>query len=1016
MRQKILFALLFLSAGIWAQEVDIKGVIQDATTGEALIGVNVIVLPITDANKGTITDYDGSFQLTGVPLGSELQFSYIGYSTQTLVVGSDAFLIVEMGEDAQSLEEVVVIGYGTQKKRDVTGAVSIIDAETIDELKPIKVEQALQGTTAGVNVTTQSGSPGGDLDIRIRGVATNGENKPLVIIDGYQGDINTLNPNDIESITVLKDAQAAVYGTIGANGVILITTKSGKKNQAPQLSYNVYFGQQETTRELPLLNATEYALLLNESYAAGGQSLPFPDASRLGRGTNWQDEVFSTAPLMSHDMTVSGGSDRVTYSLSGSHLEQEGIVGGDKSSFHRNTARLALGIDLTEKLKLTTNAIYTYIDRDALNENDLGSPLFNALNALPTLPVYDDGDEFTLVPNTPGLGIEVVNPLAQIANTFNDYDLNKINGQLSLDWQVLSPLKLTARVGFNRSLSKSKTFAREISYGGKVFDVTRSRVDQDRINDNNYTVDLFATYTNNFSDAHNLTLTFGSTIFKEFGDGLYATGFDVPNNDWEFADISLATGTSPEGARDVDSYAYDERRMSFFGRAQYDFMGKYLLSAMLRRDASTKFGPENRVGYFPSFTAGWIISDETFFNDAGNWNFAKLRFSYGILGNDQIDNNLYIGSLGGEGAYVFDGVIVNGTAIGTLPNPALQWEEAKKLDVGFDLGLFDYKVNITADYFVNTRDNLLIPNIPVSGITGTSAPGAASPTVNAGSVRNQGLEFAIGYQKRFDNGLKVNFNYNVATLDNEVLEVNNGTGFIESGDFGIGQLAPARMEVGQPIGYFYGYVTDGIFQNASEVEAHASQVALGAEAQAGDLRFKDLNGDGIIDPADRTNIGDPIPDYTMGLNLSFEYKRFDLLAYTFASIGNDMVRNYERSLSDVNRLDYYLNRWAGEGTSNEVPRVTTAATSNLVFSDFYIEDASFIRLQNLQLGYTFPLGFSANKESNLRIYVSVNNLITHTEYRGYDPAASSGAPIGGGIDYGFYPIPKIYMIGANLNL
>jgi len=1007
---------LFLSSSLWAQEYDISGTVQDAATGDPLIGVNVLVVDAADGTKGTITDFEGKFTLQAVPKGSELQFSYIGYQRTLLKVKSGEPLVVEMLEDAQSLDEVVVIGYGTQKKRDVTGAVSIVDSKTIDELKPIKVEQALQGTTPGVNVTTQSGSPGAGLNIRIRGVSTNGQNAPLVIIDGYQGDLNTLNPNDIESITVLKDAQAAVYGTIGANGVVLVTTKSGQKNRAPQLSYNTYFGQQETTRELPMLNATEYALLLNEAYAAGGQDLPFSNASGLDFGTDWQGEVFESAPIMSHDLTVSGGSDRVTYSFSGSHLEQEGIVGGGKSGFRRSTARLSVGIDLTERLKFTTNAIYSYIDRDALNENGLGSVLFNALNAPPTLPVRNDGGAFSLVPNTPGLGIEVINPLAQIANTFNDFDQNKLNGMASLDYELIDGLTLTGRVGFNRSSSMGRTFNKEIDYGGKVFDVQRSSVNQNEINDNNYSIDLFATYERNFAGVHQLTLTGGSTIFKETGNGLFATGFDVPNNDWAFADIALANGTSPEGARDVGSYAYDERRLSYFARAQYDFDGKYLLSAMLRRDASTKFGPENRVAYFPSFTAGWVASDENFFNPDGRWNFAKLRLSYGVLGNDQIVNNGYIGTLSGEATYVFDGALTNGTAIGALPNPALQWEEAKKFNGGIDLGFFDYKINITADYFINTRDNLLISNIPVSGITGTAAPGGASPTVNAGSVRNQGLEFSIGYQKLFDNDLKINFNYNVTTLSNEVLEVNNGTGFIEGGSFGVGQLPPARMEVGQPIGYFYGYVTDGIFQNASEVEAHPSQAALGAEAQPGDLRFVDLNGDGVIDTDDRANIGNPIPDYTMGLNLNFKFRGFDALVYTFASIGNDMVRNYERALSDVNRLDYYLNRWTGEGTSNEVPRVTTAATSNLVFSDFFVEDASFVRIQNVQLGYTFPLRFSANKNASLRVYASANNLLTFSDYRGYDPAASSGAPIGGGIDFGFYPIPRIYMIGANLNL
>ncbi|SEQ79923.1 SusC/RagA family TonB-linked outer membrane protein [Neolewinella agarilytica] len=1019
MRHYIFLLTLLLGwGGLSAQTITVKGTVTDASTGETLIGASVIVIRSdSDAStSGTVTDFDGSYVIENVPAGSSLRFSYTGFETTEREIGTSGIVDVALGADVQALEEVVVIGYGTQQKRNVTGSVVTVDNETIDDLRPVKIEQALQGTVAGVNVTTQSGAPGAGLNIRIRGVSTNGQNAPLVIIDGYQGDLSTVNPTDIASITVLKDAQAAVYGTVGANGVILVTTKTGNKNSPTQVSYNTFFGIQETSKTLNMLNATEYGLLLNESYAAGGQALPYPDASTLGRGTDWQNEVFGTAPMLSHDVTVSGGSDRTTYSISGSHLNQEGIIGGEKSNFTRNTARLSLGVDLSDKLKLTTNAIFTNIDRDALSENGLGAVLFNALNAPPTLPVFDETGEPSLVPNTPGLGIEVINPVAQIANTFNDYDLNKLNGQVSLDWKALPGLTLTSRVGFNTSNSEGRTFSKLINYGGKVFDVTRSSVSQNAINDNNYSLDLFGTYQRTLADKHNFTATAGTTVFRELGNGLFATGFDVPNNDWEFADISLATGTSPEGARDVGSYSYDERRLSYFGRVQYDFQERYFLTAMLRRDASTKFGPENRAAFFPSFTAGWIASDESFFGDEGPVDLLKFRVSYGILGNDQIINNGYIGTLSGEATYVFDGILVNGTAIGALPNPSLQWEEAKKFNVGFDLALLDYKLNITADYFINTRDNLLISNIPVSGIVGTSAPGGAAPTVNAGAVQNKGLELAISYQQRFNKDWKLNVSYNLTTLNNEVLEVNNGTGFIEGGAFGVGQLAPSRMEVGQPIGYFFGYQTDGIFQNASEIEAHPSQIALGADAQPGDIRFVDTNNDGVIDPNDRTNIGDPIADMTMGFNFQLEYKRFDLLTYAFASLGGDIVRNYERALSDVNRLDYYLDRWTGAGTSSEVPRVTTAATANGVFSDFFVEDASFLRLQSVQLGYTLPFKAGAKRSSSLRLYVSGNNLLTLSNYKGFDPGASSGAPIGGGIDYGFYPIARTILFGANLTL
>lgn len=1014
--KKIFFSVFFAFFAIntYAQEFTISGVVTSKQDGLPLPTVSVV---IKNTTKGTVTDFDGNYTINNVLKGETLVFSYLGFETKEIVVNDGNNIDVALTENIESLSEVVVIGYGSLKKREVTGAVSTVSSEVLEEIKPIKVEQALQGTVSGVNVTQQGGAPGAGLDIRIRGISTNGANGPLVIIDGYQGSLDILNPNDIETITVLKDAQAAIYGTVGANGVVLITTKQGRKNSAPKVSINSYTGFQETTRKLPLLNATEYALLLNESYAAGGQAIPYPNVTGLGVGTDWQDEVFNEAvPIVNHDFNVSGGSEKITYSFSGSHLYQQGIIGPKKTDFRRNTARLSLGADLSDKIKVNANVIYTYLDRDAINDSGLGSVLFNAINAPATLSPYQSNGEFSLVPNTAGLGIEIINPLAQIDNTFNDYDLKKLNGTVSVDYNIHKKVKLTSRIGFNTSNSEGKTFAKEVDYGGKVFDVQRSSVSQNAINDNNYSLDIFGTYNDIFADNHKVTLTLGTTIFKEFGNGLFATGYDVPNNDWGFADIALAEGTSDEGVRDVGSYAYDERRLSYFGRLQYDFKGKYLFSAMLRRDSSTKFGPNNRTAYFPSVTAGWVISDEGFMENTNFIDFLKLRASYGVLGNDQIGNNGYTSLLDGEATYIFGGALVNGQAIGVLANPDLQWEEAKKLDVGLDLKFLKEKLNVTADYFINKRDNLLIQNIATSGITGTAAPGSGSPTVNAGEVENRGFELALGYSDKLSDNFKFNVNYNLTTLKNKVLEVNNSTGYLEGGAFGVGQPAPSRMEVGLPIGYFYGFQTNGIFQNQAEVDAHPSQSALGAEAAPGDIRFVDVNGDGVIDFDDRTNLGDPIPDVTMGLNLSLDYKNFDFKMYTFASIGNDMVRNYERTLSDVNRLNYVLDRWTGEGTSNTVPRVTTAATSNNVFSDYFVEDASFVRIQNIQLGYSLPsqvldkLGMS-----KIRLYTAVNNLYTFTKYKGYDPGASNGAPIGGGIDYGFYPIPRTYILGLNLN-
>jgi TonB-linked SusC/RagA family outer membrane protein len=1009
----LLILFLFLSSFGFAQGVEVGGVVKEAISGLPIPGVNI---QVKNGTASAATDMDGRFSLKKVSSGSILVFSYIGYKNfEYKVVSSNAVLSISLQEDSKVLNEVVVIGYGSQKKKEVTGAVSIVDSKTLDALKPVRIEQALQGTVSGVNVTSQSGSPGAALDIRIRGIATNGDAKPLTIIDGYIGELGLLNPNDVETITVLKDAQAAIYGSAAANGVILVTTKMGKKNSKGKISYNTYTGFQETSRTLPTLNATEYALLLNESYANSGSAIPYPNVSTLGRGTNWQKETLSTGvPIISHDLTFSGGSDKITYSVSGSHLDQEGIVGKAKSGFLRNTARVSLAADVNDKIKLKTNVIYTYFDRKTLPENGNASVLLNAVNAPSNLSPYDSTGSFTVFPGG-SLGNEMINPLAQIDNTYNDFNFKQLSGNFGLDYKLTSAFVVSSTIGFKTANSEGKSFSPILNYGsGKVFNTTRSSVSQNAVNDNNYSFDLYATYTKTIASNHKFVGVVGNTIFKEYGNGLFATGFDVPNNSWDNADIALAQGAPLVGTLAVGSYVYDERRLSYFGRVQYDYKGKYLLSGMIRRDASTKFGPGNKVGYFPSLTAGWIISDEGFFGESSTVNFLKLRGSYGIVGNDAIPNNGYISQLTGSGTYVFDGVIVRGRATGQIPNPNLKWEEAKKFDVGLDMTLFNNKLTLVADYFIDTRTDLLIPNIPVSGISGGQAPGASNPTINAGTVRNEGIEFSANFSNKFSDDLNMSLGYNVTVLRNNVTYM--GTPFIEGGSFGIGQQAPSRMQVGHSIGYFYGLKTNGVFQNQQEVNAAPSQSALGVAASPGDIRYVDVNGDGKIDFNDRTDIGSPIPTATMGFNMQFNYKALDFSMYTFASLGNNMVRNYESIAPDANRLNYVLGRWTGEGTSNSVPRVTTAATTNKLFSDHFVEDASYIRIQNIQLGYSLnPDVIDKVGITKLRLYAGVNNLYTFTKYKGFDPGASNGAPIGGGIDYGFYPIPRTYMLGLNIN-
>ncbi|MFD0977128.1 SusC/RagA family TonB-linked outer membrane protein [Salinimicrobium gaetbulicola] len=999
----LLIALFGGFLSLHAQTISVEGNVTDESS-MPLLGVNVLV---KDQAKGTVTDFDGNFSLE-VSAGDVLQFSYVGFEPREIVVKDNTFLNVVLQTDSESLAEVVVIGYGTQQRKDITGSVSVVSEDVFEELNPIKVEQALQGTAAGVNVLPSSGSPGAGISINIRGIASNSVNEPLVLIDGYQGDLNTLNPNDIASISILKDAQAAIYGIAGANGVVLVTTKTGKKNTAPTVKYDTYMGIQETTRKIPLLNATEYALILNEAYANNGEELPYPDVSALGKGTNFQDEVFDTAPLYSHFLSLSGGTEKITYSVGGSHLFQEGIVGSDKSDFTRSTGRFSIGVEFFEDLNFTANSVFTDLNRRSLNENGLGSVLFNALNIAPTFGINDEDTEGIL-------GNEIINPLSQIENTFNDYNLKRLNGTFALEYNPIEELTFTSRFGYSLANSKGKTFFPIIEYGpGKVFNNARSQVNQNRINDNSYTFDLFGTYEDTFDEAHHVTLTGGTTVIRTYGDGLSTTGFDVPNNSWDFADISLARGASD--AQTSGGYVYDIRKLSFFGRLQYDYKGKYLVSGMLRRDSSNNFSPSNRVGYFPSVTGGWVVSEESFLQNSDVIEFLKFRASYGTLGNDNTGGSRYYRSLlSGEATYVLDGKLINGTALGTIANPNAQWEEAEKTNIGMDLRLWNNMIDISADVFREDRNSLLISGIPVSGIFGGGAPGSGAPTINAGTTRNQGVEFAIKYSQVVSDDLDFNISYNAMFLDNEVIEV-RGTEFLPGGQFSVGQPQPSRFEEGFPVGYFYGYKTDGIFQTPEEVAAHPSQTALGAVSAPGDLRYVDINGDGVINTEDRTNIGDPIPTATMGLNLNVNYGPVDLVAYTFASIGNDMVRNYERAQPNVNRPAFILDRWTGPGTSNTVPRVTTGATTNLAFSDYYVEDASFARIQTVQLGYSLPGDVLEKIGMNrLRVYAAVNNLYTFTEYKGFDPSATGGAAIGGGIDYGFYPLPRIYQVGLNLN-
>lgn len=1025
MRTLVLAALLLVSAISFAQ-ITVRGKVIDES-GQALPGVNILVKNSTD---GTVTDGSGVFVLPNIPADATLLVSFIGYTTQEIRVSSRTELEVQMQPDVMSLNEIIVVGYGTSTVKELTGSVSSVRGSEVVALNPVRIDQAIQGRAAGVQITANSGSPGGSLNIRIRGLSTNGDNTPLVIVDGiiYPAEgLNALNPSDVESIDILKDASAAIYGVRGANGVIFITTKQGKRNSKPTFEFNGYYGIQETAKKIGVLNATEYAVLKNEAFAAGGQNPPFPNTN-LGTGTDWQNEIFQRAPMQNYNLSISGGSEKSNYSIGGSYLDQEGIVGGSKASYKRYNARINFTTELAPKVTLQSVLLYTHEQRKALPENGIGSVLYNTINASPIASVYTNG-RFTYLDEVNDL----INPVAQIENTFNLAKVNKIAGKEEVSYKINSNFEVAGRAGYGFAIVDDKAFSPLVYYGlGKAqntasnenldpflseitsgtFIPVYNNVYEARTTYFDFNLEAFLNYNRTFNDVHKIKSTLGTAYTGDEASSLSGVAYNVPYNSWDFADIAVTDPTYlPNNA---GSWQTRSRLLSYFLRAEYGYQDKYLISAVIRRDASSRFGENNRFGYFPSFSAAWVTSQESFFNSS-LIEFMKVRLSHGVIGNDRIGNFRYRALLNGEGVYPFNDQLINGVAIGAFGNQDLKWETTQQTDIGVDLGLFNDKVTISADYYIKiTRDLLFQPD--VSALTGAYSAGSSPPLVNAGNVRNAGFEFSINYATQVNKDFDFNIGYNLTTIKNEVIEMAPGVDFLAGGAFGVGGSTASRMQVGFPIGYFFGYKTDGVYQTEEEI---ASRGVTQSGARPGDFRFKDIDGDGNInfsDDSDQMMIGSPIPDLTMGLSIGARFKSFDFSTLIYTSLGNDILRNYERQQPLANQLDYTINRWTGEGSTNDYPRLTTAANRNAVISDFYVEDGSFMRIRNIQLGYSLPDAVASKiKATKIRAYLAANNLLTITGYRGYDPDFAAGGPIGAGIDYGFYPQARTYMAGFTLN-
>ncbi len=1017
MRHLFLFLLINgLIINVSLAQMIVSGTI---TSSEDNLGVIGATVQVKDGTEGAITDIDGKYSLKVPDGNATLMISYIGMEAQEIPVSGRTQIDVLMQPSSSLLDEVIVVGYGTQKRSDISGAVSVVTAEEISSSPALRVEQALQGRTAGVQVAQNSGSPGAALSVRIRGTATLGNGDPLYIVDGIAvGGLDFLNPNDIESISVLKDgASTAIYGSRGANGVVLITTKGGTKGQPGEVTYTSYYGIQNPARKLNLLNAREYAIIQNESYIAAGRVplAEFANPDALGEGTDWQDAIFQSAPITNHQLGFSGGSDKSTYTLTGNYFLQDGIIGGDKASFERYTARLNATHDVKDWLTVGNVLGFTNLTRDALVENnEFNSPLIRALNMDPVTPVKkaDGTYAYSVYSDT-----DITNPVNAIEQTFDTWTTNRVVGAAFIEARPLRGLSIKSTYSIDATFAVKDVFR-------PIFDLSNDPVLSDapaqekslvntvafeNNNWRNWQWENIASWTETFRDKHNLTTIIGNTMLAARHDYNGGSNTNLPSNDPE--DAYIGNTIDPIESQGTYQGATESALLSYFGRADYGFDDKYMASVTLRADGSSRFGENNRFGYFPSISAGWVINREEFFKFEPI-TFLKLRASWGQNGIDGAGSDYPFTSVVLPGQnYTFgpNETITNGSVALTAGNPDLKWETSVQTDIGIDVEFWSGKLNLTADYFVKTTKDMLY-SVPIPFTAGTGPP-----VQNVATMNNKGWELALNYRDRVD-GFRYDIGGNITFIKNEVTSLGKGGEPLVAGYIQSANSQSNRTDVGQAIGSFYGYVTDGLFQNAEEVAAHASQ---SENTAPGDIRFKDLNDDGIINAEDRTYIGSPIPDFTYGFTGNFEYKGVDLQLFLQGVYGNEIYNGTVRyDFIFVNRPASVLERWTGEGTSNSQPRVNiNDPNQNARVSDRFIESGSFLRLKNVQIGYDLADILPANlKVQKIRLYLAAQNLLTFTKYSGLDPEIGniSDNSLELGIDRGFYPQARTILGGVQV--
>ena len=1014
--------------------------ITGKVTGANNEPLNGVSVSEKGTSNGTITGSDGSFSLT-VQNNAVLLVSFIGYQTQEVPVNGQQVVNIKLASSFARMDEVVVVGYGQQRRAQVTGAISSVKADELTSVSNARIEQVLQGRTSGVSIFSNSGSPGAGMRIRIRGTGSNLGAEPLYIVDGVRtGGIDNLDPAEVASIEVLKDAaSAAIYGSAAANGVILITTKTGRKNTS-EIAYSGQYGQQ-TVGNLPkMMTAQQYVQYLTESNTPGAPTQA-DLAGVQGTGTNWFDEVFTNAPITRHSLTFSGGSERSTYLLNGNYFSQEGIMGGSKSKFDRYTIRINSDQRLKSWLNVGQRLSYANIRRRGVAENDeFGSVMSSALSMDPLTPVVYTGAlpahvQAALGATTPGgipignllrrdpngyyYGIsnfirgEYGNPVARLELTHADLMQHKVEGNIFADIEPFKGFKFTSRFGVDGAFQREHGWTPTYWFSSERLNTEASGWD----NQNNWFSwqwENFANYNRRFGD-HNLGLMVGTSANKfmwNYIGGSYS-GLFKEEDLFSYADAV------PNTQDRIGSNSNSNTLLSYFGRLNYDYKGKYIASATLRRDGASVFADGNKWGTFPAVSLGWILSNESFYGSAlsNKMNYVKLRASWGRNGST---SNVGIGtwqasiSSFAPGYLDAAGNYLIGAAPTNLSNPELTWETSEQLDFGADLSFFNNRLTLTVDRYKKTTKDLLTPG-------GGAVPvfvGNTLNVLNSGEIENTGWEFELSYR---DNAPKNGFHYdiglNASTLKNKVTQINPNISKLFGAGVGTGWTA-SMFEVGYPVWYFSGYKTDGIFQTQADVTNYLTKTGItGYNPKPGDPIVLDVNGDKQISSADQTFIGSPHPKFIYGGRVNLSYKGFDLLVFVQGQQGNDILMAFNRTdRPTANKPAFFFeDRWTGAGSTNSWFRASTS--DPFVYnSDLMVFNGSYARIKQLQLGYSFPQAMmNRAKLKGARIYVSLDDFFTFTKYPGLDPEGGSGGANSIGIDRGVYPLARKALVGLSFN-